>query len=53
MRGRGLVIGVTVVLLGLAAGAAYVTRDTALPLENAPALKVSEALGGRGRSEAG
>ncbi|WP_375768320.1 carotenoid 1,2-hydratase [Archangium gephyra] len=46
MRGRGLVIGVTVVLVGLAAGAAYVTRDTSPPLENAPALKVSEALGG-------
>ena len=39
MRGRGLVIGVTVVLVGLAAGAAYVTRDTSPPLENAPALK--------------
>ncbi|HEY0093038.1 MAG TPA: carotenoid 1,2-hydratase, partial [Archangium sp.] len=46
MRGRGLVIGVAVVLVGLAAGAAYVTRDTSPPLEKAPTLKVSEALGG-------
>ncbi|HEX5752825.1 MAG TPA: lipocalin-like domain-containing protein [Archangium sp.] len=46
MRGRGLLIGVTGVLVGLAAGAAYVTRDTSPPLVNAPAMKVSEALGG-------
>lgn len=45
MRGRGLVIGVTVVLVGLAAGAAYVTRDAARRSDSAPALKVSEALG--------
>ncbi|MCY1082295.1 lipocalin-like domain-containing protein [Archangium lansingense] len=51
MRGRGLVIGVAVVLVGLATGAAYVTRDTSPPLENAPRLKVSEVLGGKAGTE--
>jgi predicted secreted hydrolase len=46
MRGRGLVIGVAVVLVGLAAGATYVTRDASLPSDAAPTLKVAEALGG-------
>jgi predicted secreted hydrolase len=46
MRGRGLVIGVGVVLVGLAAGAAYVTRDASLPSNAEPTLKVAEALGG-------
>ncbi|HLM42545.1 MAG TPA: carotenoid 1,2-hydratase [Myxococcaceae bacterium] len=46
MRGRGLVIGVAVVLVGLAAGAAYVTRDASLPSDAEPTLKVAEALGG-------
>jgi predicted secreted hydrolase len=46
MRGRGLVIGVAVVLVGLAAAAAYVTRDAALPPAGEPSLKVADALGG-------
>jgi predicted secreted hydrolase len=46
MRGRGLVIGVAVVLVGLAAGATYVTREASLPLEGGSTLKVAEALGG-------
>ncbi|HYO52192.1 lipocalin-like domain-containing protein [Archangium sp.] len=47
MRGRGLVIGVAVVLVGLAAGAAYVTRDASPPWEHEPALTVADALGGK------
>jgi predicted secreted hydrolase len=47
MRGRGLVIGVAVVLVGLAAGAAWVTREASpTTLPGAPTLKVAEALGG-------
>ncbi|MGZ3460093.1 MAG: lipocalin-like domain-containing protein, partial [Archangium sp.] len=45
------VIGVAVVLVGLAAGAAYVTRDASLPSEGEPALKVADALGGKGGAE--
>jgi predicted secreted hydrolase len=45
MHGRGLVIGVAVVLVGLAAGAAWVTRDASLPSEGEPTLRVAEALG--------
>jgi predicted secreted hydrolase len=51
MRGRGLVIGVSVVLVGLAAGAAYVTRDASLPSLKPPVLKVAEALGGKANTE--
>jgi predicted secreted hydrolase len=51
MRGRGLVIGVSVVLVGLAAGAAYVTRDASLPSLKPPVLKVAEALGGKAHTE--
>ncbi|PTL82991.1 lipocalin-like domain-containing protein [Vitiosangium sp. GDMCC 1.1324] len=46
MRGRGLVIGVAVVLAGLAVGAAYVMRDASLPSARAPTLKVADTLGG-------
>ncbi|QRK10025.1 carotenoid 1,2-hydratase [Archangium violaceum] len=51
MRGRGLVIGVAVVLAGLAAGAAYVTREAAPPSKREPTLKVADALGDRGGTE--
>src|SRR5687768_5109826 len=53
MRGRGLVIGVAVVLVGLAAGATYVTREASLPSEAEPTLKAVEALGGSAGGTAG
>jgi predicted secreted hydrolase len=53
MRGRGLVIGVAVVLVGLAAGVVYVTRDASLPSNAAPTVKVAEALGGPAGGTAG
>lgn len=45
MHGRGLVIGVAVVLVGLALGALLVTRE-ARPATQGPALTVASALGG-------
>ncbi|QRN98543.1 carotenoid 1,2-hydratase [Archangium violaceum] len=53
MRGRGLVIGVAVVLAGLAAGAVWVTRDVAPAPSARPTLKVAEALGGGEGGETG
>ncbi len=45
MQGRGLVIGVAVVVAGLAVGAFAVTRDAEPPPEG-PTLTVAESLGG-------
>ncbi len=53
MRGRGLVIGVAVVLVGLAAGAVYVTREASLPSGGESTLRVAEALGGPDGGTAG
>ena len=45
MHGRGLVLGVALVLVGLALGAFFVTREARPPTE-APTLTVAAALGG-------
>src|SRR5687767_4368573 len=50
MHGRGLVIGVVVVLVGLALGAFLVTRE-ARPSTGGPALTVAAALGGSENTE--
>lgn len=50
MKGRALVIGVAVVLAGLAVGAYVVTRETAPPTQG-PAMTVAGSLGGNGGGE--
>lgn len=45
MRGRQLVIGVAVVLVALAVGAIWVTREAPVVVGSTPTIKVSEALG--------
>jgi len=50
MHGRGLVIGVAVVLVGLALGVFLVTRE-ARPTTQEPALTVAAALGGSESTE--
>ena len=53
MGGRGLIIGVAVALLGLAAGVVWVTREAPPPLSGAPTLRVAEALGGKANATEG
>jgi predicted secreted hydrolase len=50
MRGKGLVIGVALVLAGLAVGTFLVTREAA-PVTGGPPLTVAAALGGSAGSE--
>ena len=50
MHGRGLVLGVALVLVGLALGAFFVTRE-ARPSAEAPTLTVAAALGGSENTE--
>ncbi|WNG30761.1 carotenoid 1,2-hydratase [Cystobacter fuscus] len=52
-RAGGLVIGVGVVLVGLAAGAGWVSREAAPPPARTTTLKVSEALGAKAGGDEG
>jgi predicted secreted hydrolase len=50
MRGKGLVIGVALVLVGLALGAFLITREATAPTQG-PQLTVAQVLGGQESNE--